>query len=348
LRQVKISLLGSGTIGREFISRILNRPDVKINAIADTSGFISNANGFSQSELSKIVEYKSSGGKFVDSGWVYNDDTEEILKVTSDVFIDVTAAKTTNLIQRALENMHVITSNKVPIADSSYDEYLKLQNISKENGKSLNIGTTAGAGMQFPNMLKLWPDGVDSIVGCLSGTMNYLSQKLNEFTPLSEALKSAMNPPRNYAEPDPRIDLSGKDFARKVVILSRICGHPIKLSDVKIRNVYPDELDEIPLESFMEELPGLDREYRKWVEDAHIKGMALWYLGNIDLVNQKYTLGFKEIPDTDPLAGARESENSIKIKPKKWRSPATFIGPGAGPPETVSGILSELETIMRD
>ena len=347
MRQIKISLLGSGTIGREFISRILKKPHVKVLTIADTTGFISCLDGFSQNELSEIVEFKSSGGKFVDSRWSFEDDTEEILGITSDVLIDVTTAQTVKLIHRALENMHVITSNKVPIADSSYDEYRKLQDKVKEHGTSLNIGTTAGAGMQFPNMLKLWPDGVDSIVGCLSGTMNYLSQRLNEYTPLSEALKSAMNPPRNYTEPDPRIDLSGKDFARKVVILSRICGHPIKLSDVQIRSVYPEELDRIPLESFIEELPGLDREYRKWVEDAHIKGMALWYLGNIDLVNQEYILGFKEIPDTDPLAGARESENSIKIKPKKWRSPATFIGPGAGPPETVSGILSELEKVMR-
>jgi aspartokinase/homoserine dehydrogenase 1 len=347
LKQIKISLLGSGTIGREFISRIINKPDVKILAIADTTGFISCHNGFSQSELSKIVEYKSSGCKFVDSGWAFNNGAEKILRVTSDVFIDVTAAQTANLIQRALENMHVITSNKVPIADSSYDEYMKLHDTAKENGTSLNIGTTAGAGMQFPNMLKLWPDGVESIVGCLSGTMNYLSQKLNEFTPLSVALKSAMNPPRNYAEPDPRIDLSGKDFARKVVILSRICGHPVELSDVQIRSVYPEELDGIPLESFIEGLSGLDREYRKQVEDAHIKGCALWYLGNIDLVNQEYSLGFKEIAETDPLASARESENSIKIQPKKWRRPATFIGPGAGPPETVSGILSELEMVMR-
>ena len=347
MRQIKISLLGSGTIGRELISRILNKSYVKVLAIADTTGFISSHDGFSQSELSKVIEFKSSGGKFVDSGWVFNDGAEEILRVTSDVFIDVTAAQTANLIQRALEKMHVITSNKVPIADSSYAEYMKLQNIARKNGTSLNIGTTVGAGMQFPNMLKLWPDGVESIVGCLSGTMNFLSQKLNEYTPLSEALTSAMNPPRNYAEPDPRIDLSGKDFVRKVVILSRICGQPIELSDVQIRSVYTETLDRITLESFMEELPGLDREYRKWVEDAHIKGMALWYLGNIDLVNQEYTLGFKEIPDTDPLAGARESENSIKIQPKKWRRPATFIGPGAGPPETVSGILSELEKVMR-
>lgn len=347
MKKIKISLLGSGTIGREFISRIINKSFVKVLAIADTTGFISCHNGFSQSELSKIVEYKSSGNRFVDSGWVFNDGAEEILRVTSDVFIDVTAAQTANLIQRALENMHVITSNKVPIADSSYDEYMKLHDTAKENGTSLNIGTTAGAGMQFPNMLKLWPDGVESIVGCLSGTMNYLSQKLNEFTPLSEALKSAMNPPRNYAEPDPRIDLSGKDFARKVVILSRICGHPIELSDVQIRSVYPEELDGIPLEGFIEGLSGLDREYRKQVEDAHIKGCALWYLGNIDLVNQKFAIGFKEIAETDPLASARESENSIKIQPKKWRRPATFIGPGAGPPETVSGILSELEMVMR-
>ena len=346
MRQIKISLLGSGTIGREFISRILNKPYVKVLAIADTTGFISSQNGFSQSELSKIVEYKSSGGKLGDSGWIFNDDTEEILNVTSDVLIDVTAAQTVELIQKALENMHVITSNKVPIADSSYDDYLKLQDTVKENGTSLNIGTTAGAGMQFPNMLKLWPDGIESIVGCLSGTMNYLSQKLNEYTPLSEALKSAMNPPRNYAEPDPRIDLSGKDFARKIVILSRICGHPVELSDVQIRSVYPEELDGIPLESFIEGLSGLDREYRKQVEDAHIKGLALWYLGNIDLMNQEFSIGFREIPDTDPLAGARESENSIKIQPKKWKSPATFIGPGAGPPETVSGILSELEMVM--
>jgi homoserine dehydrogenase len=300
-------------------------------------------------ELTEVLRLKRAGGCLRDLEGAHGhhrDMLSAVKNVEVDALVDVTDAQTYNLLYKALEQTHVVTSNKAPIADPSLSEYKSLVSKAEDERRILDIGTTAGAGLRVPDMVeRLGYDGFDRVRGCLSGTMNYLSQRVNEGRPLSIALREAMSPPREYAEPDPRLDLGGEDFARKLVIIGRICGSDIERDRVNVEDLIPEELKGVPLEDFMSRLDGLDREIQGRVEAANQNGMALWYLGTADFERDTFKVGFKSVPMDDMIARSQESDNFVRFHPKGWRRPVTVMGPGAGPQETVTGLLVGLDRL---
>ena len=224
--RVNVALLGVGNVGRELVRRTWGNPDFLYVALGDTSGVITKEEGFTRKELQEIIERKESRGCLRDceDEHVFHGDMIGALDgCNPDALVDVTTSQTYSVLWEALEGSHVVTSNKIPLADVSYDEYGRLMSRAREFGRVLDIGTTAGAGLRVPDLvLRVGSDGIDSLTGCLSGTMNYVSCRMNEGRPLSMAVREAMEPPRNYAEPDPRVDLGGDDFSRKLVIRANI------------------------------------------------------------------------------------------------------------------------------
>ena len=328
---------------------MLDKPAFQITALADRSGVITNSDAFSDDELLKILELKKARGRLRDYTGEH-EFHEEMLgalrSVQADALVDASDAQTYDLLYEALSHAHVVTSNKAPIADVPSSDYRRLVSKAKDEGRVLDIGTTAGAGLRVPDLVeRIGHDGMRLVTGCMSGTMNYVSQRVNEGERLSAALREAMAPPRNYAEPDPRVDLGGDDFARKLVIVGRLCGSDVDRENVVVEDLIPDELKEMSVEEFLANLPSLDEAMRERVDSAKGQGKVLWYLGTADLENEVYTVGFADIPADDVMARSRESDNAIRLVPKGWRRPVTIIGPGAGPPETVMGILHGLKRI---
>jgi aspartokinase/homoserine dehydrogenase 1 len=342
----RIALFGAGTIGRALIKRTYNDPRFRYVAVGDSSGVIANIDGFSERGLSEIIRLKEEGGhlKEFQGHHAFHEDMLNVLELCdADVLVDVTNAQTYDLLIKALEYTDILSSNKIPFADSPYKKFRKLVVKAVEMDRILDFGTTVGAGLKILDLIKkIGIDGIDHANGCLSGTMNYLSQKLNEDVPLSTALKEAMSPPRSYTEPDPRDDLTGNDFARKLTIIGRLCGRKVERSMVEIETVVTDELRKLSVEEFLEALPTLDHDIRRRAEDAKWDGKRIWYLGAADFHNDEYQVGFKEIPVGDPITMAKESDNVLTIFPRLWRRPVTIIGPGAGTQETVTGLVSGL------
>jgi aspartokinase/homoserine dehydrogenase 1 len=347
---VRIAQLGVGTIGRELIRRTLGGSRFRYVALGDTSGVIAKESAFTEEELRGIVESKEAGGRLeeYDGSHAFFEDMGGAFECCGlDAFVDVTDAQTFDLLLPALERGHVVTSNKLPFADVPYSDYLRLVSKAGDEGRILDFGTTAGAGLRIPDLVsRLGAGGIDRLTGCLSGTMNYVSQRLNEGRPLSRAVAEAMEPPRSYTEPDPRVDLGGEDFARKLVILSRLCGRGVERAMVEVEDLIPGDLMELPVEGFLESLPDMDPCIHERMRVANSGGNLCWYLGTADLVEERYTVGFEEIPMEDPISRARESDNVLKIFPSGWRRPVTVIGPGAGSPETVTGLMSGLNSVL--
>lgn len=348
-RGLRIGLLGIGKIGRELVKRSLPNPRYRHVAVADTSGVIVNTDAFGRREMAEILRLKEKGGRLRDHSGdrdYYESMTDAFGHCDMDVLIDVTDAQTHTLLMEALDHAHVLVSNKIPIADVPYRKFKGLVSKAREERRILDFGTTVGAGMRIPRLIRsLGADGIERVTGCLSGTMNYVSQRINEDTPLSAAVREAMAPPRYYTEPDPRVDLGGEDFARKLVIIGRVCGRGVERSMVRVKDIVPDELKPLSVDEFLEALPTLDPEMRMRSERAKKEGKVLWYLGTADLENDEYSIGFEEVPLGDPITRARESDNVLRVHPRLWRRPVTLIGPGAGVPETVTGLLAGLSTV---
>jgi len=351
MNHLRVALLGIGTIGSELLRRTKGKPETVYVALADRSGAVAKEEGFSQADLDRILELKGSGGRLRNLEGDH-ENIGEILSVIRDfnvdVLVDVTDAQTHGLFMDALDEAHIVSSNKVPIAEVRYDGYAELIAKADEQHKVLDYGTTVGAGLKLPDVVKsLSVYGVERINGCLSGTMNYVSQRLNEGAFLSTALSEAMKPPRNYTEPDPRTDLGGDDFVRKLVILGRICGNSVERDMVQVESILSDELKAMSINDFLEALPSLDDDMSRRAEDAKWDGNRIWYLGKGDLENEEYSIGFEDVLVGDPITRSRESDNVLTIHPRHWRRPVTVMGPGAGPQETVAGILSGLSSIHR-
>ena len=172
--------------------------------------------------------------------------------------------------------------------------------------------------------------------------MSFVSQRLNQGETLSSSVKEAMEPPRSYTEPDPRVDLGGLDFGRKLVILARTCGKSVGIENVEIQDLVSPRLKAMPLGEFLESLGDLDHALGTRFGDARMNGNVVWYVGTADLVEGKYSIGFEEFLSNDPIASSVDSDNVLKLYPTGWARPVSLIGPGAGPMETASSLLRGL------
>lgn len=343
---VRVALLGVGNIGSALLKLTRGNPQFKFVALGDTSGVVAKEKGFTDGEIAETIRLKESGGRIKDhNGSVehYGGMDEALGNVYMNALVDVTASQSFDLLNRALGYASVVTANKIPIADVSYRKYESLVTKARDQGNILDIGPTVGAGMRIPDVIaSMGSSGVDRLTGCLSGTMSFISQRLNQGETLSGALKEAMEPPRSYTEPDPRVDLGGLDFGRKLVILARLCGMGIGLRDVEIQDLVPHHLKELPLGEFLDSMGDLDHALGTRFGDARMQGNVVWYVGSADLREKSFTIGFEEFPASDPIASSRDSDNVLKLYPKGWARPVSVIGPGAGPTETASGLIRGL------
>ena len=345
----RVALLGVGTVGRELLRLTRTNPEYKYVALADTSGAITRDEGFKDAELAEIVSLKRSGGRLRDvrgDHELHRDVRSVLGRCPFDALVDVTATQTYDLIRDALDHGHVVTANKIPLADVDHRRFEGLVGKASEGNRVLDYGTTVGAGMRIPDLIEgMGSNGIDLLTGCLSGTMSFISQMLNSGASLATALREAMEPPRSYTEPDPRVDLGGLDFARKLVILARACGKEMGLEAVEIEGLIPDPLKEAPLETFFENIAELDSAIGARFEAAGAEGRVRWYVGTADLVNDRYTIGFEDLPAGDPIASSKESDNVMKLYPTRWGRPVTIIGPGAGPTETATSLIRGLKRV---
>jgi len=349
--EIKIALQGTGNIGRELLRRVIPKRNYSVVAVGDTSGVLASNSGFTEKQLLEIIELKENRGKLagLDGSHLFYENMMEMLWMhESNVLVDACNAQTYDLFDEVLSYTNVVTANKTPLADVSYVKYRSLLDKAEKEDKILDFGPTAGAGLRIPNLIEeLGCDGVDSLTGCLSGTMNYVSQRINEGRPISTAIKEAMSPPRNYAEPDPRIDLGGEDFARKLVIVGRMCGVKMERSMIQVQDIVPPELSKLPAEEFIPRIEEMNKEIREMISKSNKNGNISWFLGSADIINGEYTIGFEELPMGDPIGKCRESDNVLKLFPSKWRRPVTLMGPGAGPPETVTGLLAGIKRVEK-
>jgi bifunctional aspartokinase / homoserine dehydrogenase 1 len=341
-RESKLTLLGFGQIGRALARQLVAQErhlreelgaDIKVIAIADRSGIKVQEKGFSPTMLQRMAKQKASGGRLFGAPKTFIElqktmrDELWLLPSHRPILVDLTSEETASLLQEALERgFHIVLANKKPLAVPQI-EYDRLFATARERGLEIRYEATAGAGLPVLDTLAKLRDAgdrVETIVGCFSGTLGYLMTALEDGRRFSEAVEEARR--LGYTEPDPRDDLSGRDVARKALILARALGRKMEFDDIA--------LDDALL------APDADEVLARRVAAGEI----LRYTARIDRAGIR--VGLEAVPPSSPMARLRGTDNQVVIYSKRYKTnPLVVTGPGAGADVTAAGVLNDIVAI---
>ena len=268
------------------------------------------------------------------------------MNIFNSVFVDCTAsAEVASLYKDLLQhNVSVVAANKIA-ASSEYEKYRQLKQIARQRGVKYLFETNVGAGLPIINTINDLIHSGDKILkieAVLSGTLNYIFNKISADIPFSQTIRMAQQ--ERYSEPDPRIDLSGKDVIRKLVILAREAGYPLEQSDVEKHLFVPDDFFEGTLDDFWRKVPSLDADFeaRRQVlerENKHWKFVA-------KLENGRGSVGLEEVEASHPCYGLEGSNNIILLTTERYREyPMMIQGYGAGASVTAAGVFADIMSI---
>ena len=265
------------------------------------------------------------------------------MNIFNSVFVDCTASEdVAALYHEFLEHsISVVAANKVA-ASSDFENYVKLKSTAVRRGVKFLFETNVGAGLPIINTINDLKNSGDKILkleAVLSGTLNYIFNTISADIPFSETVRMAKE--EGYSEPDPRIDLSGKDVIRKLVILSREAGYKMNQEDVEKHLFIPNELFDGSLDEFWKSLPALDSDFemrRKVLEEnnKHWRFVAR-------LENGKGSVSLQEVSDRHPFYDLEGSNNIILITTERYHKyPMLIQGYGAGASVTAAGVFADI------
>ena len=268
------------------------------------------------------------------------------MNIFNAVFVDCTASEPISQIYGDLmsQNISVVTANKVA-ASSAYDNYIKLKNTARERNIKFLFETNVGAGLPIINTMNSLINSGDKIVkieAVLSGTLNFIFNTISKDIPFSKAIYLAKE--SGYSEPDPRIDLSGMDVVRKLVILTREAGYQVEQTDVEKNLFVPQEYFNGTIEEFWANIRQLDSEFeerRKKLESEH---KHLRFVAKYE--NGKCEVGLQEVGQNHPFYDLEGSNNIIQITTERYNEyPMIIKGYGAGASVTAAGVFSDIISI---
>lgn len=264
----------------------------------------------------------------------------------NSVFVDCTASKdVAEIYQPLLEhNISVIAANKIA-ASSSYEKYALLKETALARGVFFRYETNVGAGLPIIgtiNDLRNSGDVILKIEAVLSGTLNFIFNELSADVTMSEAVHRAKE--QGYSEPDPRIDLSGKDVIRKLVILAREAGYKVEKTDVEKYLFIPDEFFEGSIEEFWKNLPQLDADFEARRKQLDAEGKRWRFVATFD--HGKLSVALKEVDSTHPFYNLQGSNNIVALTTERYREyPMLIQGYGAGASVTAAGVFANIMSI---
>jgi aspartokinase/homoserine dehydrogenase 1 len=272
----------------------------------------------------------------------------EIVKMNifNSVFVDCTASKdVAQIYQDLLEhNISVVAANKTA-ASADYESYTKLKQTALARGVKFRFETNVGAGLPIIgtiNDLRYSGDRILHIEAVLSGTLNFIFNEIAAGTRMSEAVRHAKE--QGYSEPDPRVDLSGIDVVRKIVILTREAGYKIGMEDVKLEPLMPSELFEGHLDDFWKQLPDIDDDFERRRLQAGAEGKRLRFVAEMDKGQARVSL--RAIGKEHPFYNLEGSNNIVMLTTERYKEyPMLIQGYGAGAGVTAAGVFANILSI---
>ena len=346
---LNIFICGVGTVGGKLIEQIHeqqeilkseNRLNLNVVGIASSKKAIFSRDGIDLGNYKELLNASepSNAQKMLDGVLSMN--------IFNSVFVDCTAsAEVAGLYQSLLEhNVSVVACNKIA-ASSDFADYLKLKKTALKHGVKFRFETNVGAGLPIIgtiNDLIHSGDNIIKIEAVLSGTLNFIFNEIAEDVPFSETVRRAKE--QGYAEPDPRIDLSGMDVVRKLVILAREAGYQVEQQDVEKKLFVPDEYFEGTVDDFWNKLPQLDADFeerRKVLEKENKKWRFV-----AKLENGKTSVSLQTVDMRHPFYELEGSNNIVMLNTERYKEyPMLIQGYGAGASVTAAGVFANIISI---
>lgn len=345
-----VILLGFGRVGRALAGQIAatGGRQVRVAGVIDRGGYVFDARGLSRARLAALVRGKEAGVPLARLGGrrATADDALGAMAAHAmrhAVLVDVTDQPTLPLHRAALGHAcDLVLANKLPLSGPRED-YDGLFAAAADARREIRHEATVGAGLPVIDTfrkLNETGDRVDRIDGCLSGTLMFVLSEVSCGRRFSEAVREAVD--RGYAEPDPREDLSGRDAARKGVILARLLGYrgPAPQPD----DLVPPALRRVPLDTFLRRLPDLDADWHARVSQAAGRGRVLRYV--VTATPRRVSARLIAVAPDDPLGAAGGTRNIVSFSSRRYRDePLVVAGPGAGAAVTAAGLLNDIRAL---
>ncbi len=345
---ISIGLVGAGNVGTTLLGQLARQArrlkedfdiDLRVRAIATSRRMLLADRPI---DLTRWREQFDTHGEPVDLGRL-------AIHVRTDhlphaVLIDCTASDdVARLYGTWLERrIHVITPNK-RANTGPLDFYRRLRQANRAVGAHYLYETTVGAALPIVQTLRDLVQTGDEIIeieGILSGTLSYLFNIFDGTSSFSSLVAKAKS--LGYTEPDPRDDLSGMDVARKIVILAREIGMSLELSDVDVRSLVPEALQDGSVEDFLAALPKYDADMEALRRDAAAKGQVLRFVGRVGR-DGKSGVALRSYPASHPFARIQLTDNIVLFRTARYSdNPLVVQGPGAGREVTAAGVFADL------
>lgn len=347
-KQINLFIVGAGTVGSRLLEQLRLQHDylvenlrlnIRVVGLANSKRLVFDEEGI---ELGSWKERLT--GK--DEAALKPEETANVIveqNLRNSVFVDVTAdAGVVEMYPSLLKkSVSVIACNKVA-ASSAYEKYAGLKDLAREYNANFLFETNVGAGLPIINTLNdlmRSGDSVNRIEAVLSGTLNFVFNNYDGSLSFADVVRQAQD--EGYTEPDPRLDLSGTDVARKILILAREAGYKLEVEDIVNVPFLPASCFDGSVEDFYAEMAREEQHFRNLLDDARSQGLKLKYIAS--LVDGKASVGLQSIGPDHNFANLSGKDNAVLFYTNRYADqPLVVKGAGAGADVTAAGVFADI------
>ena len=347
---LNLFICGVGTVGGSLLEQIHQQQEklkrelrLKLNVVGIASG---HHNAMFTREGINLENYREQLAAAPTSNISRLHDEVIGMNIFNSVFVDCTASpEVAGLYADFLEhNINVVAANKIA-ASSDYANYRLLKETSQKRGVKFLFETNVGAGLPIIRTINDLCNSGDKILkieAVLSGTLNFIFNTISKDIPFSETVRLAKE--RGYSEPDPRIDLSGKDVIRKLVILAREAGYVISQEDVEAKLFIPQSFFEGSLDDFWKNLPLLDAEFEARRQELEKQKKVWRFVAKLE--DGKASVSLQEFDNNHSFYALEGSNNIVMLTTERYREyPMLIQGYGAGASVTAAGVFADIMSL---
>ena len=352
-KQINLFITGVGNVGERLIEQIKQQRayvkenfkiSLRVAGLSNSRHMIVNDEGINLKNWKAQLE---SGEKASLEGFFEH---AKAMNLRNSVFVDITANEAVSNIygEYLKQSISVVACNKIACS-GNIEYYNQLKQLSRQYNASFLFETNVGAGLPVIDTLShliTSGDKVNTIQAVLSGSLNFIFNNFNAETTFYDVVKQAQE--EGYTEPDPRIDLSGIDVARKVLILARESGHSIELSDLETDNFLTDEaMKAATVDDFFKTLIKDEAYYQSLYKSAEEKNCQLKFVAEFN--DGKAKVGLQEIPEGHPFYNLKGKDNIVMFYTQRYpEQPMIIKGAGAGADVTASGLFADIIRIANN